>query len=494
MSRRRGSLAKWLKWAIIVLAGLVILPLVVLALALLVLQTGLGERIARQQIVARANQSLSGALEVGALDVDGAEFHLKDVVLRDPEGEPVATIAAVDVRLGVGALFHKTLQIERVRIARPEVHLVQSGEGTNLQRALEPREPKPPKTEEKGKKLRVDVRLDALTIEKGILTYQSTNGGKEVAVSVTDLDLDAALSLLDGGDVLDGTVNANGALESPQQGPLKLHASARGEGSQRTVDVEFSASGAELRGNATMEGDRAEHLDAHLQRLVLPPALVRAFVPTYPIIATVQGSATATRRGDAIQGAAHLSAGSGWIDARGDFDLQTFRSSGITVQVRNVDLSELVAEGPKSDLRLSIQAQGGGRSAETAEGSLRVEAPPSTIDGSTFGPIRLEADAKDGRLSLHRFDARVPGLALAASGEASRDWLALHGHIQAKDLALLGDTLGRLTGPEGIPIEGSGQLTFAITGPAHSPGVSASGTFPLLKYAQNSVRDLRLRL
>jgi translocation and assembly module TamB len=83
---------------------------------------------------------------------------------------------------------------------------------------------------------------------------------------------------------------------------------------------------------------------------------------------------------------------------------------------------------------------------------------------------------------------------LAASGEASRDWLALRGRIEAKDLALLGETLGRLTGPEGIPIEGNGQLTFAITGPANSPGVSASGTFPLLRYAQNSVRDLRLRL
>jgi translocation and assembly module TamB len=438
---------KWVRRLALIAAALLAAVLLLVAGAVLFLHTERGGRLASEQVLGRVSESISGTLEIGALQFRGSRLHLTDVVLRDPDGEVVARIDAVDVKIGPLALFRKTIHIESLRLVRPDLRIVQDERGTNLQRALEPREPRPDKpAQEGGGKSSMNVIVEDASAEGGRVEYeQRIAEGRTLALG--GLELRAELSKLDAGDRLSATVSALGQLEQPRQGPVELKATLRGQGDRHTVDVDISVAGAELRANAVLNG--AEDLQARVERLVLPPGAARAFLPDYPLAATVHGEANAARRGSRITGEAHLSAGKGRIDAKGDFDLEAFRSTGITVVANDVDLSELIPDGPKSQLRLTVEARGGGRSLEDAEGSVRIHAPPSKIGGSRFGPIRIDADASDGVVSLRKLDVRLPGLALTASGRASEQRVAIQGKLAAEDLGALGRTLapGARVGP-----------------------------------------------
>ena len=57
---------------------------------LVFLQTDAGGAFVRGRVLAAANDSLSGSLELGEVDFQGSRLVLHDVTLRDPEGEVVA--------------------------------------------------------------------------------------------------------------------------------------------------------------------------------------------------------------------------------------------------------------------------------------------------------------------------------------------------------------------------------------------------------------------
>lgn len=485
---------RWVRRVALGALALVVLALLIACAALVFLHTERGGRLARDQLLGPVNETLSGALEVGAVSVRGPRVVLTDVVLRDPDGEVVAEIDVVELKAGLGALFRKTVHVELLRLVRPGLYVVQDEEGTNLQRALEPREPKPDKpadAERKGERS-MNVVVDALIVEDGRVTYEQRGAAAQRHVALDDLQLRSTLSLLDGGDDLSAELEARATLQEPHPGPLELRATASGEGERRTLQLDFSAAGGELAGGATLKGP--EDFEARVERLLLPPELVRAFVPNYRLVAPLRGNGSATRTGKKIRGEVHLSGGSARIDGRGDFDLETFRSSGVQLDARDVDLSQLVEDGPKSDLHLSLEGRGGGRTVEAAEGSLRLHAPTSRIAGSRFGPIDIDAEANGGVLTLRKMDVQLPGVRLGASGQASEERVSLQGRLVAEDLAKLGKAFGRLAGPKGIPMQGSGAATLRVSGPVRAPRVFLTGRFPTLSYDKNRARDVRVRV
>src|SRR5690349_12843876 len=128
--------------------ALVALSLVVLVVALvgggvLFVATRPGGERLRAFVVAKANATIEGKLTARRLSLRGGHLLLEGVELRDPEGERVASAAALEVRLRLLPLARKRIEVALARLDRPELHVVQDESGSNLQRAIAPRNPSP---------------------------------------------------------------------------------------------------------------------------------------------------------------------------------------------------------------------------------------------------------------------------------------------------------------------------------------------------------------
>ncbi len=174
----------------------------------------------------------------------------------------------------------------------------------------------------------------------------------------------------------------------------------------------------------------------------------------------------------------------------GAVDLNVLRADELRVEADGLDFSKLVEKGPASKLALRLQASGGGTSLESLDGKVELTIPESTLDGQPLGPIELRGTAKEGQFELARLEVKLPGATVIAEGSGTPERLHLSGELRAKNLARLGDTLGRIVDPKGIPLSGNGAFSFVVEGHPKHPGVSLRGRFPSLRYTDIAVREL----
>lgn len=105
-----------------VVGGLVALVLIAATSALFIGRSDWGRRQLLQVAVPLAQKALLGELRIGGLEGDLTHMLvLRDVSLRDPEGELVAQVSRVGLRYNLFALLHRTLHITAVD-AQGEVH------------------------------------------------------------------------------------------------------------------------------------------------------------------------------------------------------------------------------------------------------------------------------------------------------------------------------------------------------------------------------------
>src|SRR5439155_26951508 len=112
-------------------------------------------------------ESLQGSLAVERVDFGVSHLVLRGVTLRDPDGAEVAQLDRLEVRVSLGALVHKTIDVRELELVAPRLSLVQDASGaSNLSRALAPR--KPPKAAQKQQsKSNLSFVLGRLTVSKG---------------------------------------------------------------------------------------------------------------------------------------------------------------------------------------------------------------------------------------------------------------------------------------------------------------------------------------
>src|SRR6266516_2591678 len=105
---------KGLRWLAIAALSLVGLVLVLGTLTYVATPSG-GERL-RKLVVEKANATIEGAIAVQKLSLRGGHLMLEGLELRDPDGEMVASVAALEVRLRLTALVRKRLDVMLVRL------------------------------------------------------------------------------------------------------------------------------------------------------------------------------------------------------------------------------------------------------------------------------------------------------------------------------------------------------------------------------------------
>ncbi|MCP3139198.1 translocation/assembly module TamB [Pyxidicoccus xibeiensis] len=489
-----------LLWGLVGLVGLVVLVVVG---ALVYLTSAGGEAWLVRKGVALANEQLSGRLELGGLDISPGGVVLTGLKLYDPEGELVAEIARVDARARLGSLARQHVDLTSVKVERPRLYLAQDERGLNLSRALEPKNPKPEEPSQGRGTLRVDLR--DLVLEDGYVDFrQEVEEGPERQVRIEDLDATGNAHYAAATQGFGATLEATSGLTRPVAGPVRLSFKGGGEEGALKADVDLEAAGLVLDADADVTlppepapGQPEGKLKAAvvLRRLSAPPELLKGFVPTWPLLVPVSLEGQASLDGDLARVDALAKAADATLDVEGDLDLERMRTSGFTAKARDVDLSKLVAEGPKTNLHADLVARGGGTRVETLDGEVDLTVSPSEYQGQPLGPVELEASAKNGQFVLSRLQVLLPGASLRAKGQGTTEAMRVDGGLTAGNLSLLSQALSKLL-PGTVPaMSGSGTLDFVVEGPLRTPGLEAHGGFASFAYGPDlALKDLTVRV
>src|SRR5262249_57517084 len=90
-------------------------------------------------------------------------------------------------------------------------------------------------------------------------------------------------------------------------------------------------------------------------------------------------------------------------------------------ELRHVNLAQLLHQGPVSDLALTADVRGGGRSLETLTGAVDLSVPPSQVRKANVGPVELHATADRGTFDVRELRAVLPGLRVVGRGRGTTE-------------------------------------------------------------------------
>ncbi len=454
--------------------------------AWLYLSTGPGEAWLVRELEARIDAAIAGSVRFGSIDLLASTVTLHDVRLLDPDGKVVARVEQAQVTVAPLALIDRTIAIEGATVIRPELSIVRDDGGTNLERALAPTHKRPEQPRAPGEPP-FNVRIHDVAVKGAALSLRTE--GSERALEIAGLDLAGRFE--EGKHFIDAALRGEGRVEAPAKGPLTLQLGAHRDDGTWSANVRLQAAGAQLVAEGASEGS---HTRVQVHELVLPPDVTQAVIARWPLVTALRGQARLLRDGHDLEVDATLEAATARAALEGHFNLETWTSRGVRLEVSDVNLAELVREGPRSDIDLEARAQGGGRSLETLDGEVQVNAPSSPVMGSQFGPVRIDARAHGGAISLRSMKVTVPGLSLTATGKATPQSVDVKGTATARNLGLFARTLGRLAGPKGLPLDGHGRASFHLRGRTRNPTLTVEARFPVLKWEQQVSRGVNIDL
>ncbi|HET6982684.1 MAG TPA: hypothetical protein VFI53_11125, partial [Myxococcaceae bacterium] len=380
-------------------------------------------------------------------------------------------------------LIGKRVHLSLVRLARPEVWLTFDEEGSNLSRAIAPKHPKPP--EPSSGPLPFTFVVDDFTLERGAVRVVQGSGKEARKVALTGLGLHGAGKYAGPTGAFDGKLDGRAAVSGLLDGPLRLAVQGKGDDRALEADVDLGVAGLVLKGSGSKKGST---MQARLERLVVPPSVGRALTPSWTPTVPVELSGDGGLDGDAAHADLRGRAGTTELALQARGDVKASRVDRGHVELRHVNLSQLLADGPVSDLALTADVKGRGRSLETLTGTVDLSVPQSQIRKARVGPVEVHATADRGNYDVHELRAELPGLRITGQGRGTAKAIQASVDATATDLSLLARTFGSLSSQRLPPLAGSGRLRLQATGPLRHPGVNAEGSFAALR-----VNDIRVR-
>jgi autotransporter translocation and assembly factor TamB len=167
--------------------------------------------------------------------------------------------------------------------------------------------------------------------------------------------------------------------------------------------------------------------------------------------------------------------------------------ASLGVKVEHIDLSDWLADGPRSDFGLDVRGQGKGNSLADIIGTLDARIPTGRMGGYPFGPLRLSIKAKPGRYTLAEIVARLPGGRVSGRGELSSDQVALRLHVDVDNLARAARVFAPAPSLASRSLAGRGSLQVDARGKLRAPSLRLSADFKNLRLQENTVAALQLR-
>jgi autotransporter translocation and assembly factor TamB len=483
---------------------------VVLALvAFLSLRTEWGGGLVRDLALSRVNQTIAGRLEVEDFRYRGRSVELRGVVLRDPAGEKVAELKRAWVVFSPLALLRRHIDVREVRLEQPALALERTDRGWNLVRAIAPRtkptapaQPPPPRQDPAALKLdvhRLQILGGLVQLREYHPSQADLTGDPGLApaglptIQMAELQSDGSVHLSLGSGSTGGTMTTElhlqGSTLSPIRAPFRLDLAAEsvGEKGKGSVRVAWGGSRIDL---ALQSRDRRS-LDLAINTIRVQPDLVRRFAGGYPVRAPVEVHGWATLREPMLSAALVLTAtGAARGHLRARVDLQQRQAQALRLDLRQVNLAELLIGGPRSRFDLLADVVGGGRTLDSA--SLRAQVrvlPGAELEGRKLGPVRARLVGEGGRYQLKELLAVLPGLRVSGQGELEAETIALDLQVKGEDLALAARSLGA---PARLGVAGRGEVSASLRGSMQRPRLQARARLPQLKVAGNAVDDLRL--
>jgi hypothetical protein len=353
-----------------------------------------------EKVLPKVNGVVPGEVRVGAYEGSlGSRIVLDDVEVFDHEGQRAVQVARIEVDWDVWDLLAGRIDVHRVRVVRPDVHLriLPDGGGINLVRAFV--EPKPDKKDKKGKGGGGGLRIGVQDIDiVGAHVLVDLPSGEPLEVD--DVALFATWSMARGAQ--DVTIRSLRATpRSPVAiPPVEVAGDAVLDGLDLALtDFVLSWQETALQLDGTLRLDNlAADLTVDLRRFELDD--LKAFAPDLALTGVLDGALT-------VQGKL-----TDVVVLSGDLDVDDGAQIALRkVQVGlpggertviehelDVGLVELSPgwflggnESIPGDLSADVSWTGSGTTLDDLAGAAVVDARPFELQGMTIGPSHVDA-------------------------------------------------------------------------------------------------------
>lgn len=423
-----------------------------------------------------ANEAIAGTLEAGGLSLGFRKLSLHQVVLKDPNGRRVFSVDEVDARFSLWPLLRRTIRLDQVTLSGIDVLLESGPDGFNLSSALRSRNPRGT-----GPQKRLTVEVEDLLVTHGTFRHRELLAEE---VRVTGRGAFDKLT-----DRLNLKLDLSGVTRTPFDAPVSasVDLDTRGEDEAAIVTTQVGRSALRVRVRAT----GLDWSDLFVDEAILHPEFARTWVEDYPLKVPVraQGNVHRSQFGITVSAQASASATHGTLR----IEPSEGQARRYLLELANVNLAELVENGPPSDFGLTLETEGTGETPSEFEGTIAVKVSPSRLRGETLGPLNAKGRIRKEKLELEELVALLPGLRLTGRGEAARRHLDLRGRLEAQDLAAASRVLARFVGKRGPAIEGQGAFLFHLHGTPSHPAAEIDGVFETFRYESVAAQELAVR-
>lgn len=419
--------------------------LVLLLLAVLIVPQFIDWNRYKHQIAAEASRMTGRAVTIGgdirlsvlpspALVVND----LRVANIEDGVAPEMVRLAQAEVHVALLPLLSRRIVVNQITLVKPVVALEVLPDGRNNW-TFTPAEPapaeRPEETPQQAETAPPDVRLDAVAIENGTITYHDVAAGTTQRVEALEATIQA--ESLQGPATSEGRFRIEGipivysgeigSFATDRQVPLTLTL-ASPEGDVRAVvrgsalDLEADA---RFRGRVEAEAGNLAAAIRALTRGPLPGFLAQRAALAFDLDASAQHASI-----DRLT----LRLGEATADGAATLDLAEEPSLAAQLAVARIDLDSWlampevapppVAADPETQEEESGPAQEAARDPDrappsiplptgvTAALTLAVEA--ITFNNDAIRQVRADAELADGRITLSRLSALLPGAAEAA--------------------------------------------------------------------------------
>ncbi len=317
------------RWLVGILGGLLALVVVLAIVTTIVVQTGWGRGMLRDQIAARLNDTFVGGASLGRVEGNPlTELVLHDLVINGPDKQPAVTIERLTVKVPLLPLISHQIRVEKVIADGLDVRAKQLPDGTfNLANLTSPSEPST-----------WSIDLPSVEVRRGHVAVDRIGGSEPIDIDDLEIYIDARLPF---GGPVEASARVTGTWRQ-KQAPISIGGILRDSDAKlevRNAGVRIGEVRAVALGVSIPKGPFSKAYEGTVA-LNAPARALRELVPSVRVPADLALAATARPDGRLTHFTVGGTVGDGEVSAFGRADVQA-KLASLVVAAANLDLAKL---------------------------------------------------------------------------------------------------------------------------------------------------------